>query len=98
MTGAVASRGGGVPSAGAGTSQDQGQCVVPGGEMGTDVRSDLSLLFPVTQAPSQHCREAEDEGGELEEEVSGSGSGLGKCRILASNIAAPSELSDDKLK
>lgn len=80
--------------------QGQGQCVVAE-EMGTDVSSELSLLSAVTQTPSQHCREAEDEGWELEEEVSGSGSRLGKCTILASNIAAPPpppELRDDELK
>ena len=98
MTGALASRGRGVPSGGAGTSQGQGQCVVPGGEMGTGVSSELSLLSTVTQAPSQHCREAADEGWELAEAVSRRGRGLGRCRIFAGYIAAPSELSDDDLE
>lgn len=98
MTGAAASTGRGVPSGGAGTSQGQGQCVVPGGEMGPGVSSELSLLSAVIQAPSQHCREAEGEGWELGKAVSRRGHGLGRCRILAGYIAAPSELRDDDLK
>ena len=47
---------------------------------------------------TQHCREAEEESWELGEEVSKSGNVLGKGRILASNISAPSELRNDELK